>query len=260
MTYVLITAASVLVASVSGTLIGFCFTKIPHKWNDIISGFAAGVMLSAAIIGLIMPATQAVGAKGIWQVLLGIACGVLVLNLIDKFTPHLHNLSSDDNQDAELPIHEEAHARNCNMNKVFLFVLAIAIHNIPEGIAAGVGFGTDDVGNALTVAGGIILQDIPDGLVLVAPLMMAGVSKKKTFVIALFIGLLEVVGTFIGYFAATISSLLLPFLFSFAGGTMLYLVSDEMIPETHSHGYERAATYALIIGFCVMLVLQVFVA
>ena len=101
------------------------------------------------------------------------------------------------------------------------------------------------------------MQDIPDGLVLVAPLMMAGVSKKKTFLIALGIALLEVAGTFIGYFAASVSTALLPFLLSFAGGTMLYLVSDEMIPDTHSHGYERQATYALIIGFCVMLLLDV---
>lgn len=255
MTYVLITCASVLTASVLGTLLGFCFTKIPHKWNDIINGFAAGVMLAAAIIGLIMPAAEMTAAKGIWQVLLGIAVGVAVLNLIDKFTPHLHALPTS--SEGEIVIHEEEHKTNGKTNSVLLFVLAIAIHNIPEGIAAGVGFGTNDVGNAFTVAGGIILQDIPDGLVLVAPLMMAGVSKKRTFLIALGIALLEVAGTFIGYFAASVSTALLPFLLSFAGGTMLYLVSDEMIPDTHSHGYERQATYALIIGFCVMLLLDV---
>ena len=140
---------------------------------------------------------------------------------------------------------------------VLLFVLAIAIHNLPEGIAAGVGFGAGDTGRALLIAGGIALQNIPEGMVIIAPMLSAGISQRRTFLIAAATGLVEVVGTFIGYFAVTVSAAILPFALAFAGGTMLYVISDEMIPETHAHGHERGATYALLVGFCLMLVTDV---
>jgi ZIP family zinc transporter len=139
-----------------------------------------------------------------------------------------------------------------------LFVLAIAIHNLPEGIAAGVGFGSGNTAQALIIAGGIALQNIPEGMVIIAPMLAAGVSKKRTFVAALATGLVEVVGTLIGYFAVSISTAILPFALAFAGGTMLYVISDEMIPETHSHGNERGATYTLLIGFALMLTFDFF--
>ena len=135
--------------------------------------------------------------------------------------------------------------------------MAIAIHNLPEGIAAGVGFGSDNVSNAITVALGIALQNIPEGMVIITPMLSAGVSAKKTFVCAMITGLVEVVGTLIGYFAVSVASFILPFALAFAGGTMLYVISDEMIPETHAHGSQRGATYALLVGFCVMLITDV---
>ena len=135
-----------------------------------------------------------------------------------------------------------------------MFVLAIAIHNLPEGIAAGVGFGTGDTAQALTVAGGIALQNIPEGMIIISPMLASGMSKRKTLLIALATGLVEVAGTFLGYYAASVSAIILPFALAFAGGTMLYVVSDEMIPESHSHGHERGATYALLFGFAFMLV------
>ena len=138
-----------------------------------------------------------------------------------------------------------------------LFVIAIAIHNLPEGIAAGVGFGSGDMSHAFMIAGGIALQNIPEGMVIIAPMLSAGVKPGKTFLCALFTGLVEVVGTFMGYFAVSISTAVLPFGLAFAGGTMLYVISDEIIPETHAHGNERGATYALLAGFCVMLVSDV---
>jgi ZIP family zinc transporter len=137
-----------------------------------------------------------------------------------------------------------------------LFVLAIAIHNLPEGLAAGVGFGSGNTAQALTIAGGIALQNIPEGMIIIAPMLASGVSKKRTFLCALATGLVEVVGTLIGYFAVSISTAVLPFALAFAGGTMLYVISDEMIPETHAHGNERSATYALLLGFCLMLVMD----
>ena len=138
-----------------------------------------------------------------------------------------------------------------------LFVIAIAIHNLPEGIAAGVGFGTGDTAAAMVIAGGIALQNIPEGMVIIGPMLAAGVKPRKTLALALLTGLVEVVGTLIGYFAVSISAAVLPIALAFAGGTMLYVISDEMIPETHAHGCERGATYALLVGFAVMLVTDV---
>ena len=135
-----------------------------------------------------------------------------------------------------------------------LFVTAIAIHNLPEGIAAGVGFGSDNSAEALLIAGGIALQNIPEGMVIIGPMLAAGVSPRKTFICAMLTGVVEVFGTLLGYFAVSVSSFILPFALAFAGGTMLYVISDEMIPETHAHGHQRGATYALLVGFAVMLV------
>ena len=150
----------------------------------------------------------------------------------------------------------EAH-QNTNLSKVLLFVTAIAIHNLPEGIAAGVGFGSGNAAQALVIAGGIALQNIPEGMVIIGPMLAAGVKPGRTFIIAMLTGVVEIVGTLIGYLAVSVASAILPFALAFAGGTMLYVISDEMIPETHAHGSERGATYALLVGFCLMLVTDV---
>ncbi len=247
MRLVLLTALGVGGATLFGSLIGFIFKKISHKFSDIVLSFAAGVMLSAAVLGLILPSLEYGGKFGIIITVAGVFAGALCLNLIDKLVPHLHKLVGPD---------IEAH-NNANLSKVLLFVTAIAIHNLPEGIAAGVGFGSDDPTGALLIAGGIALQNIPEGMVIIGPMLSAGVSPRKTFVCALMTGLVEIVGTLIGYFAVSIASAILPFALAFAGGTMLYVVSDEMIPETHAHGSERGATYALLVGFCVMLITDV---
>lgn len=206
--------------------------------------FAAGVMLSAAVLGLILPSLNYGGKFGVFTTVVGIFAGAFCLNLIDKMVPHLHKLMGSDT---------ESH-NNANLSKVLLFVLAIAIHNLPEGIAAGVGFGSGDTTQAMIIAGGIAIQNIPEGMVIIGPMLAAGVSPRKTFICAMITGLVEVVGTLIGYFAVSISAAILPIALAFAGGTMLYVISDEMIPETHAHGCERGATYALLVGFCVMLI------
>ena len=246
MKLVLLTALGVGGATLVGVIFGFLFKKISHKFSDIIMGFAAGVMLSAAVIGLILPSLESNG--NIIITILGIFAGALVLNLIDKLVPHLHKLAG---------IEPEKHGK-VNADKILLFVLAVAIHNFPEGIAAGVGFGGGNTAEALTVAGGIALQNIPEGMVIISPMLAAGISKKRTFFAASMTGVIEILGTLIGYFAVTVSSAILPFALSFAGGTMLYVISDEMIPETHAHGNQRGSTYALLAGFCLMLVMDVF--
>ena len=247
MEMVLLTALGVGGATVIGAVIGFLFKNLSHKFSDIVLSFAAGVMLAAAIVGLILPSLEYGGKWGLLITVVGIFAGALCLNLVDKLVPHLHKLMGPDI--------EEHH--NANLNKVLLFVFAIGIHNLPEGIAAGVGFGSGNTAQALIIAGGIALQNIPEGMVIIAPMLAAGISKKKTFIAALVTGLVEVVGTLIGYFAVSLASAVLPFALAFAGGTMLYVISDEMIPETHAHGGERGATYALLVGFCFMLIMDV---
>ena len=247
MEMVLITALGVGGATVIGSLLGFIFKKMTHRFSDIVLSFAAGVMLSAAILGLILPAVEYGGKYGLLITIPGIFVGALCLNLVDRLVPHLHKMIGPD---------IEAH-HNQDLSKVLLFVLAIAIHNLPEGIAAGVGFGSGNTSQALMIAGGIALQNIPEGMVIIAPMLASGVSPKKTFLCAMATGLVEVLGTLLGYFAVSVASAILPFALAFAGGTMLYVVSDEMIPETHAHGSERGATYALLAGFCVMLLSDV---
>ena len=262
MEMVLLTALGVGGATVVGALIGFIFKKASHRFSDIVLAFAAGVMLAAAVLGLVMPSVEygyamfAPTADGgispaaakliaLGMTVAGIFVGAFCLNLVDKLVPHLHKIADTD---------QEAHPDSKNVGKVLLFVMAIAIHNLPEGIAAGVGFGSGNTAEALLIAGGIALQNIPEGMVIIAPMLAAGIKPGKTLLIALGTGLVEIIGTLIGYFAVTVSTAILPFALAFAGGTMLYIISDEMIPETHAHGSERGATYALLVGFCVMLI------
>lgn len=247
MEMVLITALGVGGATIFGSLLGFAFKGISHKFSDLVLSFAAGVMLAAAVLGLILPSVEYGGKWGLLTTVAGIFAGALCLNLVDKVVPHLHRLMGED---------IEAH-HNANLSKVLLFVTAIAIHNLPEGIAAGVSFGSGDVSQAVLIAGGIALQNIPEGMVIIGPMLAAGVKPGKTFVCAALTGLVEVAGTLMGYLAVHLASAILPFALAFAGGTMLYVISDEMIPETHAHGGERGATYALLVGFCLMLVSDV---
>ena len=249
MRMVLLTALGVGGATVFGALLGFIFKKISHKFSDIVLAFAAGVMLCAAVTGLILPSLEYGGKAPLLVSVAGIFCGALFLSILDKLVPHLHRLAGVD---------AEAHPDgNAKLNKILLFVMAIGIHNLPEGIAAGVGFGSGNDAQALTIAAGIALQNIPEGMVIIGPMLAAGMSPMRTFVCALATGIVEVLGTLLGYFAVSLSSAILPFALAFAGGTMLYVISDEMIPETH-HNDARGVTYALLIGFCLMLAMDYF--
>jgi len=250
MQMVLLTALGVGGATVFGSVLGFLFKKISHRFSDIVLAFAAGVMLCAAVTGLILPSLEYESAIPLLIPVIGIFCGALCLNLMDRLIPHLHRLAGTD---------QESHPQlSAKRNKVMLFVMAIAIHNLPEGIAAGVGFGSGNSAQALTIAAGIALQNIPEGMVIIAPMLSSGISPQRTFLCALATGLVEVAGTLLGYCAVSISAAILPFALAFAGGTMLYVISDEMIPETHAHGEERGATYALLAGFCLMLAMDFF--
>lgn len=244
MEMVLITALGVGGATVIGAIIGFLFRGTSQKHANIVMSFASGIMLAAAVIGLILPSVEYGGKYGLLYTVPGIFVGAFCINLIDKLVPHLHKLMGT-----------EADADNkSTLNRVLLFVFAIAIHNLPEGIAAGVGFGSGNTEQALLIAGGIALQNIPEGMVIIAPMLLSGVSKRRTFLAASATGLVEIIGTLIGYFMVSIATAILPFALAFAGGTMLYVICDEMILGSHSNRDQRGATYALLIGFCVMLI------
>ncbi len=244
---ILVTALVIGLSTVFGTIGGLFIRAIPHKYNDAILGAAAGIMLAAAILGLIVPASEMPGQYTLLLTTAGVIAGAGVVSVLDKITPHLHHLAGLDT---------EEHKNNAGTGKVLLFISAIAIHKLPEGLAAGVSFGTEDMGSVITVAGSIALQNIPEAMVIVAPLLSIGVSMKRTVVISCVIGLISMAGTLLGSLLAAETGSILPFVLSFAGGTMLYVISDEMIPETHAHGFEKPATFSLIGGFLLILILQ----
>lgn len=241
-----LSAAGLAAATLLGSLIGFAVKELPHKWNDAVLGFCAGVMLAAAAVGLIVPAVHQAGSSW-WLILVGVVLGMLFLNLLDILTPHMHRITGLD---------REEHLHNASLNRILLFVLAIALHKFPEGIASGVGFNSSDTSEAWTVVAGIALQNIPEGMVVIAPLLLAGVSRTRTLLISLAIAMLEVLGLWTGYALGALSERMLPMMLSFAGGAMLYVVSDEMIPETHAHGFEKLSTYCLVLGFVGLVLLE----
>jgi ZIP family zinc transporter len=251
MSSVWISALALCGASLIGSLLGFLIKELPHRWNDTVMGYCAGVMLAASIVGLILPACEGVALSGWWMIVGGVLVGALFLNLLDHVTPHLHRITGLD---------PEQHATNASLNRVLLFVLAIALHKLPEGIAAGISFNAEEVSNAWAVTAGLSLQNVPEGMVVISPLLLLGVSRWRTLLISLTIGGLEIVGVWIGYAAGAISQMLLPAMLAFAGGAMLYVVSDEMIPETHAHGYQKSATYALLLGFLSLVFMENFFA
>ena len=173
-------------ATIVGTLIGFFVKELPHKWNDAVLGFCAGVMLAAATLGLIVPAVQEAGLSHWWLPAIGVAVGALFLNVLDLLTPHMHKITGLDM--------EEHRNNGSSVNKVLLFVMAVAIHKLPEGIATGVGFNAEELSGAWGVTFGIALQNIPEGMVVVTPLLLVGVKKMRAFLISLAIALMEVVG------------------------------------------------------------------
>ena len=245
MANVWISAAGLFGATIIGSLLGFAVKRLPHKWNDTVLGYCAGVMLAAATLGLIVPAFEMPGTPW-WLVAMGVMAGALFLNVLDLVTSHLHHITGLD---------AEEHRHNATLNHVLLFVMAIAIHKLPEGIAAGVSM-SDSEQPSWVVSVGIALQNVPEGMVVIAPLLVAGVKRMRTFVISVAIGLLEVAGVWTGYALGSVSALMLPVMLGLAGGAMLYVTSDEMIPETHAHGYQKQATYALLLGFLTMLLLE----
>lgn len=223
------------------------------KWGRtsqvIMLAVAAGVMLAATVFSLVVPAMNFAAARfgnDLLAALIasgGIVLGALSIWLVHGVVPHEH-------------FEKGAEGRPLALGRHWLFILAITLHNFPEGMSVGVAYG-GGVTAGLTVTLGIGLQNLPEGLAVAAALLGDGFSRRRAFWIALLTGLIEPVGGLVGALAVSLSSALLPWGLAFAAGAMLFVVSGEVIPETHLKGAEHKATFSLVLGFIVMMILDV---
>lgn len=241
---VLLTAFAVGGATILGAVVGFFVRDLSAKLCNLTLGFATGIMLSATFAGLILPAMEYGGILAPITVPVCVLAGAVGMDLLNRLTPKICALGG-------IPQGEGESAER--FRRVILLVVAMAIHNLPEGIASGVGFGTGNIAGALTVAGGIALQNLPEGAVVIASMRSVGIDRRRALVCDIFTGVIEIIGTVIGYFIASVSSVVLPIALSLAGGSMLYVVCEEMIPEVRSESPSSGAVYALLFGFCLML-------
>lgn len=225
--------------------------SINRLWNDRFLGFAAGVMLAASFFSLIVPGIEVAEAQyGSATIAAAIAAAGVMLGVgfvafLNEVLPHEHFIEGREGADAGA------------LGRIWLFVIAITIHNFPEGMAVGVGFGSGDIANGISLATGIGLQNAPEGMAVAVALAGQGYSKQRAFVIATLTGLVEPVGGLIGVAAVSVSAPLLPWGLTFAAGAMIYVISHEIIPETHRHGHQNAATTGLTIGLALMMFLDV---
>jgi ZIP family zinc transporter len=235
-------AASLLagLATGAGALPVLFTKKVSDRLLDIMLGFSAGIMLAATFFSLLVPA---IDLGGVWIAVLGIAFGAVALHLVDRFIPHFHPALG-----AEGP--------SSSLSRVWLFALAITIHNFPEGLAVGVSFGSGDIAAGLVVAMAIGLQNMPEGLAVALPLLREGYSRRRSLWYGTLTGLVEPVGGLLGVALVSIFHPILPWALAFAAGAMLFVISDEIIPESHRKGFERQATFGLVIGFIIMMLLD----
>jgi zinc transporter, ZIP family len=225
--------------------------SMSQRSSDTMLGFAAGVMLSASYFSLILPGIDA--AEGLYGSLvaaalvagIGIALGAGFVAWLNAALPHEHFTSGREG------------AEGAAMARIWLFVIAITIHNFPEGLSIGVSFGGGDTANGLSVMTGISLQDIPEGLAVAVALTGRGYSRGRAFIVAALTGLVEPLGSLLGAAAVSVSGALLPWGLTFAAGAMLYIISHEILPETHRNGHQDRATAGLIFGLILMMVLDV---
>jgi len=243
MNLILIGSLASLIAGLAtgvGALLVFFIRNVSDRFLDASLGFSAGVMLAATCFSLLVPAIE---IGGIWKTVIGIILGTVFLIYAERLTPHMHQITG-------------IKGPSTHLNKLWLFILAITIHNFPEGMAVGVGFGGGDMRAGTTLAIGIGLQNMPEGLAVALPLLREKSTRWKAFLIALLTGLVEPVGGFLGISVVSIGKFLLPYGLSFAAGAMLFVLSEEIIPETHSRGNDREATIGVIVGFIIMMVLD----
>ena len=246
MEIVFLSAIGVGFSTILGALLGFILKKPSIKFNNILLSFAGGVMLSASIWGLIIPSLE-YGTYSFIVTIVGVFCGALLIDACNKAVPHLHSITGLDG--GTLSQNDD------KINKVLLFVIAIGIHNLPEGIATGVSFGTENISDAIMVATSIAIQNVPEGMVIIAPMLSLGISKSRTLGIAFLTGAVEIIGTLGGYLLVSFISPILPFFLSLAGGSMIYVIINEIVPESSENG-KKLPSYAFLCGFCLMVLIS----
>lgn len=245
-------SAVTLAATSIGAIPAFGMRYLSTRTINILMGFSAGVMLSASSFSLIIPALDLAGAQlknkmvGAILIAIMILLGASLLFLCDKFIPHEHFISG-----------REGGQSSVQLKRIWLFILAITIHNFPEGLAVGSGLGSQSFSLAMPIVFGIGLQDVPEGFVVAAALMSVGYSKKESFLTAVITGIVEAIAALLGFLATTIFTPLLPWFLAFAGGAMLYVVVEEIIPEIQSKKISSDASAGLLFGFVLMMVLDV---
>ncbi len=241
--------ASILagLATGAGALPALFLKDVSDRVFNSLLGAAAGVMLAATAFSLIVPGMEFGDAlwpgKGLWVVSIGMFVGAFFLHFADEKLPHLHfETSHEDHLDT--------------LQKVSLFIIAITIHNFPEGMSVGVSFGTGNLNDGIVLSIAMALQNIPEGLAVAMPLVALGYDKWKAVGIATLTGLVEPIGGLLGITMVTVFTPLLPIAMGFAAGAMLFVISEEIIPESHSKGRSRYATFSLMAGFVVMMLLD----
>jgi ZIP family zinc transporter len=234
-----------------GALGVYSVQRLSRVANDVLLSGAAGIMLAAVFFSLLGPAIE-VGLAGhgarvsaAAAVVTGMLSGAAALALIHRMVPHEHFAMGREGPEA------------LHVRRLWLFVLAITLHNVPEGIAVGVGFGAGDVTRGTPLAVGIGLQNVPEGLAVAAGLTALGYAPTRAFLLSLGTGLLEAAGALLGATAAALAGALLPFSLAFAAGAMLFVIASEIIPETSREETKLATTFALLGGFSVMMLLDV---
>jgi ZIP family zinc transporter len=226
-----------------GAFLIFLWRNVTQRFLDASLGFAAGIMLTASFTSLIIPGIE---YGGVIPVIIGIVLGVLMLDIGNKTIPHTHFVLGREGIETK------------RIKAVWLFIFAITLHNMPEGLAVGVGFGSGNLNEALVLMMAIGIQNIPEGFAVSVSAMSAGLGKRfyATFV-GIRAGLVEIPLALIGAWAVQSMKPILPYAMGFAAGAMLYVISDEIVPETHRKGHERLATLGTMAGIVVMLYLDV---
>ncbi len=249
--------ASVLAGGVATTLGGapaVVFSSIKRSVEGTLLGFGAGVMLAASAFSLLLPALTRAASRpegvtfALALIVTGFLAGGWLVSLADKYVPHEHFAVGHEGHESE------------HISRMWLFVIAITIHNFPEGLAIGVAFGAGDVSDSLALAIGLGAQNVPEGLVVAIAMVSAGYSRTHALAATALSGFVEPLGTLVGFFGAQLASAVLPLMLAFAAGAMVFVVSDEIIPESHRERAEGKATLGLMIGFALMMILDVALA
>lgn len=237
-----------------GTAVGaagvFAITRLSQKLEDSLLSIAAGIMLAAAFFSLLLPAIEygelqfGSTSNAVLVVIAGLLSGAVALYLVHRFVPHEHFVLGREGPDTAA------------LGRIWLFVIAITLHNFPEGMAVGVGFAGENIANGRSLATGIGIQNIPEGLAVSVSLISVGYSRLQAFAVGALTGLVEPIGGLFGSVAVSLAAPLMPLSMGFAAGAMLFIISDEIIPETHRGGFENIATFSLLGGFVVMMYLD----